>query len=151
MILELVSEIAAVVSAVASVVAVVIAYLIFRRQRNISLLQQRMEIIKEYDHFLYDCLTAWEWEGSYRPIEKYPTYELVTLFGPEFAPVHLEVLNAADYVADCNAEIRNLEQNAEVDEQSIDELRAQRSERIENTLRFYHEVLDQCYGEMFKV
>lgn len=157
--MEIISMISTIVSTVASVAAVIIAIMIFRRQRNISLFEQRMEIMKDYDHFLYDILTDWEWDGSYDPINRHPTYKLVSLFGPEFSEVHLEVMKNADYVVECNKRIHLIEKKAAtlVDQPegksnaSVEDLKVARARSIEDTLRFYHEVVYRFYGDGFRI
>ena len=156
---DTISMIAAIVSALAGVAAVIIAIMIFRRQRNITLFEQRMGILKDYDHFLYDILTDWEWDGTYDPINRHPTYKLVSMFGPEFGAVHLEVLKTADYVEECNKRIQMIETDTEAVEDaqermsnvSVEDLKVARAKRIEDTLRFYHEVVDRFYEDGFRI
>ena len=141
--MELASTIAAIISAIASVCAVFIAYLIFRRQRNISLFERRMQIIKDYDIFIYDILPDEEWDGSYRPIDTYKTAELISLLGPKFAGFQMIVMNSADFVGECNKSIQIVKLEGKYNDKTLEEWETLRKERLTNLRTIFSETLDE--------
>lgn len=148
--MELASTIAAIVSAIASVCAVLIACLIFRRQRNISLFERRMQIIKDYDRFIFDILTDEEWDGSYHPIDNHKTAELISLFGSKFAGFQMIVMNSADYIGDCNKSIQIARLKGKHNDKTIEEWEGLRRERLRNLRTIFSETLEE-HGDVFRV
>lgn len=148
--MELASTIAAIVSAIASVCAVLIAFLIFRRQRNISLFERRMQIIKDYDRYIFDILPDEEWDGSYRPIDSHKTSELISLFGPDFAGFQMIVMNSADYIVECNKSIQIARLKGQCNDKTIEEWEVLRRERLTNLRTIFSETLEE-HGDVFRI
>lgn len=150
MCIQIVSMITAIVSAVASVAAVIIAYLIFRRQRNISLFERRMQIIKDYDKYIYDILPDKEWDGTYRPIDSYKTAELVSLLGPTFASFQMIVMNSADSIKECNDSIVFAKDHGSYNGKTVDDWEQERIDRLMNLRTIFSETLDEV-GDVFNI
>lgn len=148
---ETISMIATIVSAAASVAAVIIAYMIFRRQRNISLFQRRMEILRVFETFIIDVLPNTNWDGNIDDLESISSDELTTLFDDHFVSLQAEVFKAANEIYNLNGQIRNELSSDNPNYELVQQLDKDLMDTVLKVLREYRNTIDKHYHKIYRI
>lgn len=83
-------------SGIGACAAVVVTYIIYRRQKKIALFDRRAHILNDFEHFLFDILPDWEWNGKDDLVSRYTENEITALFDKSYAELQADIIKGAD-------------------------------------------------------
>ena len=92
-------------SGIGAFVAVIAAVCIYYRQKKIALFDRRMQILNDFERFVFDVLPNWKWQGQNDLITKYSDQEVVALFNEEYRVLRQEII---DMASRCNTLIGDI-------------------------------------------
>lgn len=93
-------------SGIGAFTAVIATVCVFYRQKKIALFDRRMQILNDFENFVFNVLPNWEWQGQTNLITKYSEKEVVALFNEEYGELQKDIIKTAD---SCNMLIGDIE------------------------------------------
>ena len=93
-------------SGIGAIAAVIATVCIYYRQKKIALFDRRMQILNDFERFVFNVLPSWEWKGQTDLITKYSEQEVVALFNEEYSALQQNIIQTAE---SCNLLIGDME------------------------------------------
>lgn len=82
-------------SGIGAVAAVVATICVYFRQKRIALFERRIQILNDFENFVFNILPDWNWEGTTKLVEKYSEQEIAVLFNKEYVELQKDILRTA--------------------------------------------------------
>ena len=79
-----------------AVAAVIVAVIIYQRQKRIALFDRRMQILNDFEQFVFSVLPNWEWDGSKSMVTKYSEKEIEALFDERIVKLQKDIITASN-------------------------------------------------------
>ena len=120
-------------SGIGACVAVIVAVVIYKRQKTIALFDRRTQILNDFEHYIFDELRNWDWDGNTRAISKYTRSEVVALFDESYGQLQDDILKTANECSILFGDIKHAERHGECHGKTADEIEDEKI-RKENAL-----------------
>lgn len=113
-------------SGIGAVAAVFAAVRIYFRQKKIALFERRMQILNDFEAFVFNILPTWTWDGSVKLVAKYSEQEVTALFNKEFAELQKDILQTAEICNTLRGDIEHAKRRGTCHNKTESELEAEK-------------------------
>ena len=138
-------------SGIGACVAVIVAIVIYRRQKKIALFDRRVQILNDFEHFLFDIMPNWELNGKDDLVSRYTENEITALFDESYATLQATIIKGADEYDTLLNGIEGAKSNGSWNGKSESDLEDEKDKKLKRLQSQFKQKRNAAYDKWLKI